>query len=104
MDTITHGIAGALIGKAVFRGEDMFASRAHESRPHRHLVADARRDFSRFGHAPRLFLTQSDADSDVASQHHAFPGLHAAFRASCSPLSRGGSRAGANGMRLRSQH
>jgi membrane-bound metal-dependent hydrolase YbcI (DUF457 family) len=27
MDTITHGIAGALIGKAVFRGEDMFASR-----------------------------------------------------------------------------
>lgn len=25
MDTITHGIAGALIGKAVFRGEDMFA-------------------------------------------------------------------------------
>jgi membrane-bound metal-dependent hydrolase YbcI (DUF457 family) len=28
MDTITHGIAGALIGKAVFRGEDMFASQA----------------------------------------------------------------------------
>ncbi|MGB9464782.1 MAG: metal-dependent hydrolase [Candidatus Acidiferrum sp.] len=27
MDTITHGIAGALIAKAVFRGEDMFASR-----------------------------------------------------------------------------
>ena len=26
MDTITHGIAGALIGKAVFRGEDLFAS------------------------------------------------------------------------------
>src|SRR3984893_1117538 len=26
MDTITHGIAGALIGKAVFRGEDMFAT------------------------------------------------------------------------------
>jgi membrane-bound metal-dependent hydrolase YbcI (DUF457 family) len=26
VDTITHGIAGALIGKAVFRGEDMFAS------------------------------------------------------------------------------
>src|SRR2546430_17518444 len=26
MDTITHGIAGALIGKAVFPGEDMFAS------------------------------------------------------------------------------
>ncbi len=26
MDTITHGIAGALIGKAVFRGEDMFTS------------------------------------------------------------------------------
>src|SRR5207245_8728108 len=25
MDTITHGIAGALIGKAIFRGEDMFA-------------------------------------------------------------------------------
>jgi membrane-bound metal-dependent hydrolase YbcI (DUF457 family) len=24
MDTITHGIAGALIGKAVFRGEDLF--------------------------------------------------------------------------------
>lgn len=28
MDTITHGIAGALIGKAVFRGEDMFAPKA----------------------------------------------------------------------------
>jgi len=28
MDTITHGIAGALIGKAVFRGEDMFSSKA----------------------------------------------------------------------------
>lgn len=27
MDTITHGIAGALIGKAVFRGEDLFTSR-----------------------------------------------------------------------------
>jgi len=27
MDTITHGIAGALIGKAVFGGEDMFARR-----------------------------------------------------------------------------
>jgi len=27
MDTITHGIAGALIGKAVFRGEDMLASK-----------------------------------------------------------------------------
>ncbi len=27
MDTITHGIAGALIGKAVFWGDDMFASR-----------------------------------------------------------------------------
>ena len=26
MDTITHGIAGALIGKAIFRGEDMFAA------------------------------------------------------------------------------
>ncbi|HUL16213.1 MAG TPA: metal-dependent hydrolase [Terriglobales bacterium] len=25
MDTITHGIAGALIGKALFKGEDMFA-------------------------------------------------------------------------------
>jgi membrane-bound metal-dependent hydrolase YbcI (DUF457 family) len=28
MDTITHGIAGALISKAVFRGEDLFASHA----------------------------------------------------------------------------
>ncbi len=27
MDTITHGIAGALIGKAVFRGDDMLATR-----------------------------------------------------------------------------
>jgi membrane-bound metal-dependent hydrolase YbcI (DUF457 family) len=27
MDTITHGIAGALMGKALFRGEDMLASR-----------------------------------------------------------------------------
>jgi membrane-bound metal-dependent hydrolase YbcI (DUF457 family) len=26
MDTITHGIAGAMIGKAVFRGEDVYAS------------------------------------------------------------------------------
>jgi membrane-bound metal-dependent hydrolase YbcI (DUF457 family) len=33
MDTITHGIAGALIGKAVFRGEDMFA--AHPMNPGR---------------------------------------------------------------------
>ncbi len=28
MDTITHGIAGALIGKAVFHGDDMFSRRA----------------------------------------------------------------------------
>src|SRR5215467_14037896 len=28
MDTITHGIAGALIAKVLFRGEDMFGSRA----------------------------------------------------------------------------
>src|SRR5215831_1753906 len=28
MDTITHGIAGALIAKAIFRGEDMFGSQA----------------------------------------------------------------------------
>src|SRR6266851_6477675 len=28
MDTITHGIAGALIGKAVFRGEELFAGHA----------------------------------------------------------------------------
>ncbi|HKV26108.1 MAG TPA: metal-dependent hydrolase [Candidatus Acidoferrum sp.] len=27
MDTITHGIAGALIGKSVFRGEDLFTSK-----------------------------------------------------------------------------
>ncbi|MGB8474637.1 MAG: metal-dependent hydrolase [Candidatus Acidiferrum sp.] len=27
MDTITHGIAGALISKAVFRGEDLFSSK-----------------------------------------------------------------------------
>ncbi|MDP9339839.1 MAG: metal-dependent hydrolase [Acidobacteriota bacterium] len=27
MDTITHGIAGALIGKALFRGDDLFAMR-----------------------------------------------------------------------------
>src|SRR4249920_939268 len=27
MDTITHGIAGALIGKALFRGEDLVASK-----------------------------------------------------------------------------
>jgi membrane-bound metal-dependent hydrolase YbcI (DUF457 family) len=26
MDTITHGIAGALLGKAVFKGDDLFAS------------------------------------------------------------------------------
>ena len=28
MDTITHGIAGALIGKALFRGDDLFSRRA----------------------------------------------------------------------------
>lgn len=28
MDTITHGIAGALIGKAIFRGDDLFAARS----------------------------------------------------------------------------
>ncbi|MEQ1473359.1 MAG: metal-dependent hydrolase, partial [Candidatus Acidiferrum sp.] len=28
MDTITHGIAGALIGKALFKGDDLFAMRA----------------------------------------------------------------------------
>jgi len=28
MDTITHGIAGALIAKAVFRGEDLFSSQS----------------------------------------------------------------------------
>jgi membrane-bound metal-dependent hydrolase YbcI (DUF457 family) len=28
MDTITHGIAGALIGKAIFRGDEMFTTRA----------------------------------------------------------------------------
>jgi membrane-bound metal-dependent hydrolase YbcI (DUF457 family) len=28
MDTITHGIAGALLGKAIFRGEDLFAPHA----------------------------------------------------------------------------
>ena len=28
MDTITHGIAGALIGKAAFRGQEMFAARS----------------------------------------------------------------------------
>src|SRR6266852_2051824 len=27
MDTITHGIAGALLGKAVFRGDDLFSRR-----------------------------------------------------------------------------
>jgi membrane-bound metal-dependent hydrolase YbcI (DUF457 family) len=27
MDTITHGVAGALIGKALFRGEDLFSRR-----------------------------------------------------------------------------
>src|SRR5271154_6918903 len=27
MDTITHGIAGALIGKALFKGDDLFTSR-----------------------------------------------------------------------------
>jgi len=27
MDTITHGIAGALLGKALFRGDEMLAMR-----------------------------------------------------------------------------
>ena len=31
MDTITHGIAGALIGKAVFRGDEMFTRRPMNS-------------------------------------------------------------------------
>jgi membrane-bound metal-dependent hydrolase YbcI (DUF457 family) len=31
MDTITHGIAGALIGKAIFRGDDLFAIRPMNS-------------------------------------------------------------------------
>src|SRR5215475_2548000 len=28
MDTITHGIAGALISKAIFRGDDLFSRRS----------------------------------------------------------------------------
>src|SRR5882757_5815000 len=32
MDTITHGIAGALISKAMFRGDDLFAVRAMNRR------------------------------------------------------------------------
>src|SRR6267142_3788407 len=28
MDTITHGIGGALIGKALFRGDDLFSRRS----------------------------------------------------------------------------
>src|SRR5277367_7162557 len=32
MDTITHGIAGALIGKAVFGGDDLFALRRMNTR------------------------------------------------------------------------
>lgn len=32
MDTITHGIAGALISKAMFRGDDLFAMRAMNRR------------------------------------------------------------------------
>ena len=32
MDTITHGIAGALIGKALFNGDDLFAMRAMSRR------------------------------------------------------------------------
>jgi membrane-bound metal-dependent hydrolase YbcI (DUF457 family) len=32
MDTITHGIAGALIGKAMFRGDEMLAGRPMNSR------------------------------------------------------------------------
>ena len=31
MDTITHGIAGALLGKALFRGDDMFSRRPMSS-------------------------------------------------------------------------
>jgi membrane-bound metal-dependent hydrolase YbcI (DUF457 family) len=64
MDTITHGIAGALIGKAVFRGEDMFASR-HMNRG-RIITwslmigaifpdSDVLRDF--FSHDPLLIVT-----------------------------------------------
>jgi membrane-bound metal-dependent hydrolase YbcI (DUF457 family) len=36
MDTITHGIAGALIGKALFNGDDLFAMRPMN---HRRIVA-----------------------------------------------------------------
>jgi membrane-bound metal-dependent hydrolase YbcI (DUF457 family) len=32
MDTITHGVAGALIGKALFRGEDLFSRRGMNGR------------------------------------------------------------------------
>jgi membrane-bound metal-dependent hydrolase YbcI (DUF457 family) len=64
MDTITHGIAGALIGKAVFRGEDMFASRPMNRN---RLItwslmigaifpdSDVLRDF--FSHDPLLIVT-----------------------------------------------
>jgi len=48
MDTITHGIAGALIGKAIFRGEDMFAAHPMNRGRINHVVADARRHFSGF--------------------------------------------------------
>ena len=75
MDTITHGIAGALIGKAVFRGDDMFAVQAHESRANHHLVADARRNFSGLRRLSRHVFAQRAAHTHLASQHHAFAAL-----------------------------
>ena len=44
MDTITHGIAGALIAKALFRGEDLFAWRGRPaSSPTEREQAESRR-------------------------------------------------------------
>jgi len=64
MDTITHGIAGALVSKAIFRGDDLFAAR---SMNRQRLVtwsltlgaifpdADTFRDM--FSHNPLLIIT-----------------------------------------------
>ena len=82
MDTITHGIAGALIGKAVFHGEDMFTSKPMNRARIITWTVMFGAIFPGFGHPSRLVFEQSDVDFDVASQLYAFAGLHADFRTS----------------------
>ena len=60
MDTITHGIAGALIGKAVFRGEDMFASKPMNRARIITWSLMLGAIFPGFRHSSRMVFEQSD--------------------------------------------